>query len=208
MIGLIAAGVSAVGGIVKGIAGAKQAKQAREAIQNYKRQELKNVYGDLEVSTLGAELQREELARSTATSVQALQQGGARALGIGVGRVQEIAVDQSRQIGSDLDRQKQTIDQLKAGGEADLQSMRERREEADLAGLGNQLNVGQQNLMGGIGDVAGAFTAGATSGATGAAGKTNPYLDASGNVKAEQTTANNPFQVNNPLFTQPPQLPY
>lgn len=206
----VAAGaISVVGGVAKSVIGARQAKKAREAIKNYKRQELKNAYEGLEVSTLSADLQREELARASATSIQALQAGGIRGVIGGVGGVQQSVVQQSRQIGADLDRQQMQIEQMKAADEVRIQQMQERREEADLAGLGQQQAVGQQNVMSGISTVAGA--AGAMAGLQGQGGQTPAPTGATGAVGA----ANNPwvnldqaFKVTNPVFTQPPALPY
>lgn len=146
--------IGGVGGVAKTILGASQASKARKAIENYKRQELTNAYEGLSVSTLGADLQREELARAAATSIGALQKSGVRGLVGGIGAVQQGVIQQSRQIGSDLDIQQKRIDELQAGDETRIQQMQERREEADLAGLGQQQNVGQQNLFSGIGDIA------------------------------------------------------
>lgn len=185
--GVGAAAIGAVGGIAKSIMGAKQARQARKAIDAYDRQELTNVYGELSVSTMGADLQREELARATATGVQALQQGGVRGLVGGLGRLQAGNIQQSRQIGADLDIQQKEIDQLRAGDEGRIQQMTERREEADLAGLGQQLMVGQQNLMSGIGDIA--QSASAFGGMMGGAGK----AAAPGQSAFPKNTVANPF---------------
>lgn len=153
------AGLSATGGIVKTILGARQARKAQEAIDNYQRQALTNAYADLEVSTLGADLQVEQMNRTTANTVQALKAGGARALIGGIGKVQQINTDASRQIAADLDNQKNYNEKLEAQGEMQVQNMQERREEADLAGLGQQLSVGQQNIFGGIADTIRGFGA-------------------------------------------------
>ena len=170
----VAAGVvSVVGGVAQSVIGARQAKKAREAIKNYKRQELKNAYSDLDVSTLSADLQREELARVSASSIQALRSGGVRGVIGGVGSVQESNVLQSRAIGADLDRQQQQIDQLRASDEVRIQQMQERREEEDLRGLGQQLATGQQNVMGGISTAAAGV--GALAGLGGQA-QTNPTV--------------------------------
>lgn len=150
----IGAGLSILGGITKGILGASQASKARKAIDDYKRQELTNAYDQLSVSTLGADLQREELARASASSIQALQQSGIRGLVGGIGKVQQNNIQQSRQIGADLDMQQRQIEQLVATDDARIRAMQETREQEDLAGLGQQQNVGQQNMFSGIGDVA------------------------------------------------------
>lgn len=133
------------GGRARSRRASKEAAAAQKAIDNYDRQELLNAYAGLSVSTFGADLQREELARATATSVSALQQAGIRGLVGGLGRVQSINALQSRQIGADLDVQQKAIDQMRAQDETQIRQMMERREEQDLAGLGQQLNVALQN---------------------------------------------------------------
>lgn len=148
--GIASASIGAVGSIAQGIMGASQASKAKKALANYQRQELTNSYEGIGVSTLGADLQREELARSSANSVQALQQSGVRGVVGGIGAVQKANVQQSRQIGADLDMQRNRLDQLVAQDETRIRQMQEEREKADLAGLGQQLAVGQQNLFGGI----------------------------------------------------------
>lgn len=148
--GVAAAAVVVVGGVAQMIIAAKQAKKAREAEERYNRQELTNVYSGLSVSTAGSDLQREELARATATGVEALQKAGSREVVAGMGRLQAGNIQQSRQIGADLDRQQKEIDRLRARDEARIQRGIERREEADLAGIGREGQVAQQNLMGGI----------------------------------------------------------
>jgi len=178
--GVGAAIIGGVGGIAKTIMGAKQAAQAREAIENYQRQELTNVYGGLSVSTLGADLQREELARATATGVQALRQSGTRGLIGGLGRLQAGNIRQSRQIGADLDVQQKQIDLLRAQDEGRIRAMTERREEADLAGLGQQQMVGQQNIFSGIGDISQGLFAGSR--LFGQNGGTRPQTSRAGTI--------------------------
>ena len=148
---IAAAAVAVVGGVASAVVSAKQAKNARNAIKNYKRQELTNAYKDVTIETRGAQLQREELARSSATSINALRQGGIRGVVGGVGQVQQANVLQSRVIGADLERQQKQIDQLKASDEVRIQQTQEAREQADLAGLGQQLQAGRQGVMNGIG---------------------------------------------------------
>jgi hypothetical protein len=146
----IASGAAAVvGGVTQSIIAAKKAKAMESAIRDYKRQTFDNAYADTTVSTLSAKLQQEELARATATSVQALQERGVRGVA-GVGILQENAIKASRAIGADLDKQKQTIDQLRAQDEVRIQEATEAREVADLQGLGTALNVQQQNTANGI----------------------------------------------------------
>ena len=178
--------------------GASQARKARKAIEQYQRQEITNAYEGLSVSTMGADLQREEMARATATGVQALQAGGVRGLVGGLGQVQAGVTAQSRQIGADLDIQQKEIDQLRAGDEKRIQQMTERREEADLAGLGQQLAVGQQNLYGGIGDIA--QSASAAGGMMGGMGATPQVQAVGGGLQAQGAAPMQGAQFTNPFM--------
>ncbi|GAF86431.1 unnamed protein product, partial [marine sediment metagenome] len=72
----------------------------------------------------------------------------------GVGKVIK-SVDEGLNVAAaDLDRQQKEKQKLIAQEESKIRDMRERREEADLAGLGQQMATGQQNLMGGIAGLA------------------------------------------------------
>lgn len=147
------AATSLIGGIGKLIGGAKRANDARKAIDSYQRQQLNNAYGDLQVSTLGADLQREEMARSTASMTDAARQGGVRGLAQ-LGRIQAQNNIQSQQIAAGLDQQQRQIDMMKAQDDARIRQMQETREQQDLAGLGQAMEVGRQDMYSGIGDVA------------------------------------------------------
>lgn len=184
--GAAAAAVGVVGGIAQTIIGGKQAAKAQKAIDNYQRQELTNVYEGQRISTEGAEIQKDMAAQATATSMAALKSGGTRALVGGVGTVQAQNVAAARQIGAQLDEQQVALDRLKASDEVRIQTMQERREEADLAGLGQQLASGQQTMMSGLSNVGGALGAAgrmsqmnklAKSYGMDAVGKANQFLD-------------------------------
>lgn len=146
--------LGAAGGIAKGIMGAVQASKAQKAIANYRRQDLNNVMDGVSVSTRAAEFAQEQLAQSAATAMQDLKASGVRGVVGATSKIVGTAVDSAQKIGAGLDEQQKALDLAKAQDEARIRDMQERREEADLAGLGQQMAVGQQNLFGGIGDVA------------------------------------------------------
>ena len=150
----IGAGVGAVGGLIQMINGASQARKARKALDAYVRQDLTNKFADLQVSRLGADLQKEQLAQSTATGVDVLRSSGDRALAAGLSRVVGQGNMEAKRIGADLDKQQKENDRLRAQDEVRIEGMTERREEQDLAGLGQQLNVGQQGVQRGLGTIA------------------------------------------------------
>lgn len=141
------------GGIAKSIMGAKQASKAQKGIDNYDRQELVNTMEAITVSTLGSDLARRELARSASSSMEALQASGVRGVVGGVGKVQAGVSKQSQEIGAKLDEKLDAKSLAVAKDEVRIQGLTEEREKADLAGLGQQLMVGQQNIFSGIADV-------------------------------------------------------
>lgn len=172
------AGVGLLGSGYQAIKGAKDAKDAQRALENYERQELTNIAEGLQVSTLGADLQREEQARLAATQVGALQGAGARGVIGGLGRVEAGNQQMNRQIGAELDAQQKQIDQMRAQDEANIRGMQEQREQQDVAALSSQYNAGNQMMWQGIGGIAQTGMAG-----LGAIGKTSEATKAAGKFK-------------------------
>jgi hypothetical protein len=148
------AGVGLLGSGYQAIKGAKDARDAKNALDNYQRQEFNNIAEGMQVSTLGADLQREEQARLAATQVGALQGAGVRGVLGGLGRVEAGNQMLNRQIGAELDAQQKQIDQMYAQDEANIRNMQEQREMQDISGLSSQYNAGNQQMMQGIGGMA------------------------------------------------------
>jgi len=148
---------SPVLGIGLGIAGAIQAgkekRDAQEALENYQRQELKNVAEGLQVSTLGSDLQREEQARLASGQIGALREGGARTLIGGLGRVEAGNQRVMRETGANLDMQQKQIDQIQAEDDARIRTMQENREIGDLSALSSQYQAGKQDQQTGFGNI-------------------------------------------------------
>lgn len=145
--------VGAAGGIGKYFEGRKMQKEAQRFIDSFKWQELKNVYENRQVSTLGADYQSEELARMSGTSVDALRQSGTRGIVGGLGRVEQQNRDLNRQIATDLDQQQQQINWAISQDNAQLRAMNEQRQADELAGYGQMMNTGMGMKYGGISDV-------------------------------------------------------
>jgi hypothetical protein len=139
--------------------------KAKRALDSYVRQTLENVYDDIGISRYGADLQTEQAQLAMGTGFDAIQQAGTRGVIGGAGRVLARNNDMMRQIGADLDMQENRRRQMAAQDNARIRQMQERREEMDLAGLGQQMNIGRQDMWSGIGDIA---NAGMFAGQTGA----------------------------------------
>ncbi len=147
----IAAGTAAYS-IGKSIKEGKAKKEAARAINNMKAPEMQNAGENLQVSTLGSDLQREEQARNSATQVQAAQDAGTRGI---IGSVGKIAAQNQRvnaQTAADLDRQQKEIDYFKAQDNATIRNLKEQRFRDKLAALSSQYNASSQNQQQAIGN--------------------------------------------------------
>lgn len=109
----------------------------------------------MQVSTRGADLQKEEQARLAATQTGALTDAGSRALGVGIGRVSAQNQNLNAEIGANLDEQQNNITNVRAQDEQRIQMTKEQRQQAKLAALSSQYNASSQNMMGGIGNAIG-----------------------------------------------------
>lgn len=156
----VAQGINTAVGIYNTVRSIGQEASAKRALNAYVRQDLKNsnVYKNTQVSTLGADLKREEQARLNVSQIEALQGGGVRALVGGLGRVVAGSQDINNQIGVNLDEQQKEIDRLKASDEATIRAMQEQREQNDINALSSQISGAQQGFQTGVGQ----FTEGLT----------------------------------------------
>lgn len=149
---IVAAGLAVAAGAsaAQTVSGAVRTSRARKALENFQRQELKNVTEGMRVSTLGAELQTQEAQRRFATSVEALRAGGVRGLVGGLGTVEQQQQSAQQQIAAGLDIQQQQIEQARAQDLANIRSMQEQRESAQIAGLGAEIAAGRQQVNAGL----------------------------------------------------------
>lgn len=123
--------------------GSRIAREAREDRENYVRQDLSNVYEGMAVPTRGAQLQREEGMRTQAEMAYLASQGGARSA---IGGSQVIAAqtrDTMSRVGAQLEESEMRLRQMIAEDEARIQQMYERREEQDLAAIGQREAYGE-----------------------------------------------------------------
>lgn len=131
----------------------KKEKEAKRAAEEYDRQNLTNPYEDLQVSTLGADLQQANLNNQVTTATDALRAGGARAVLGGLPTIYDSVIQANQQIAAGLDQQYNQNQQLSAQGNAMVQNMNEQRENNDLLGIGNSMNVARQQYNQGLSNV-------------------------------------------------------
>lgn len=138
------------GGAVNYFEGRKRRKAAEAALAKFEYQDLENVHEGRQVSTLGADLKREENARLAATQTDALRNAGTRGLIGGLGRIQQNNNLLNREVSADLDRQQKDIDRDVANDNANIRQMTERRQSEELAGIGAELEAGRQTQANGV----------------------------------------------------------
>lgn len=135
--------------------GYENKKKAQNAIDNYNRQDLdkSNPYENMQISTVGSDLMREENQRNTANIVDAMRNGGSRGIAMLPGVVS--ANNQANEAGrAYLDDQMIKRNYAIAGDKTAIRGMKEERENADLAGLGQQLQTGRQDMFSGFRGIA------------------------------------------------------
>jgi len=143
-------GISALGGAFQAITGAKQARDAQNALNDLPIPELQNVYAGMQVSKLGNELLSEQNQKRFATNVDALRSGGVRGIIGGLGEANAQAKQTDLQIKADYDKQENDIAMAQAGDEARMQAMKEQRYMGNVAALSSQISAGNAQQMQGL----------------------------------------------------------
>lgn len=128
----------------------KKEKEAKQAADEYERQQLKNTFENLPVSTLGAELQQQNLNNQVATATDVLRAGGTRAILGGLPTIYDNIIQSNNQIAAGLDQQYNQNQLLSAQGAAGVQNLNEQRERDDLLGIGNAINTARQEYNQGL----------------------------------------------------------
>lgn len=131
---------------------ANKKKIARE-IKNMKEVQLTNIADGMQVSTRGADLKKEKQAQLATTQTSALQDGGARALIGGLGRVSQGSQDVNDSIAANLDEQENNITNVRAQDEQRIQTTKEQRQANKMAALSSQYNAASQNQAQGMANV-------------------------------------------------------
>ena len=128
-------------------------KKQKEAIRNFKSQELTNPNENIQISTEKADQETDAALARFGTTIEALQRGGARTVLGGVPRVNDSNILLQNLISQDIGRQEAERSVRIAGGEERIRAIRENREQLALQGLGQALNVANQNSQTAIRDI-------------------------------------------------------
>lgn len=140
----------------QGIKGASDRRRAQKMLDNYERQDISpgtSPYENVQLSTVGTDLLREESQRSASNAFNIMSNAGSRAIIGGVPRIVSTSNNVNREIQRQLDEQNQKRQYAIAGDESAMRSMREQRDYQNINALSSQINAGQQmfydGLMGG-----------------------------------------------------------
>lgn len=184
----IGLGISAITSGVNLMSGLKRKNEAQKKLARFRRQDLRNVADGMQVARLGADLRAAESARAFSSSVDALRSGGVRALVGGLNRAEVQRKAEMGHIGASLAMQQAQIQRVRAQDQARIRDIQERRDYAEIAGLGKEISEGRnQAQQGAFGLMSTAF-AGAKlqkagmlgKGATGAGGGGSLFGSGSG----------------------------
>jgi hypothetical protein len=125
--------------------GNKDQKKHQAELDAYQRQTLENTYKNMQISTIGSDMMREESSRNMATAMNTIGNAGSRAV---IGATPKLVAEQNnvnRTIQKDLDDQTQRRNYAIAQDDAQIRGMQEQREYQDLAGIGNAIDTARQD---------------------------------------------------------------
>lgn len=133
---------------------AQEKKKAKRALDNYDRQELKNPYENVQISTEGSDLMREESGRTSANLVEAAQGSGVRGVMGAIPKIQAYTNLENRDAQKYLDDQVQKREYAIAGDETNLRAVKENRDNANISALSSQIDKADQDMWNGISGMA------------------------------------------------------
>ena len=189
----IMGGLTVAKGAYDTVQASKEKKQRQAELDAYQRQELTNSYKNMQISTIGSDLMREESSRNMATAMNSIGNAGTRAI---IGATPKLVAEQNnvdRAIQKELDEQVQKRDYAIAGDDAQIRGMQEQREYQDLAGLGNAIDTARQDQNMGMNTMLNGVMS-AASGMSGSIGNSTP--------KVKPVSTLNPIGIQKPSFSK------
>lgn len=159
--GIIGAGVGTGLSLYNTISSAKQKRRAQNELNDYDRQVLDNAFENIPINTAGSDLLREQGAQTTANMVDALQNGGTRAIIGGLPRVGAYVNEIDRAAARNLDDQYTRRDYAAAADNARIERITEDRDIANINALSTQVDAGRQGVWDGLMGFGSSIAAGA-----------------------------------------------
>jgi len=156
MAGATTGAMAVAGGINAGLSGGQflsgmsERKRAKRALENYQRQELNNAFRDVQISTLGSDLMREENARNMATATDTMAQAGDRSIVGGLPKIVAQTNIANQEARNYLDGQAIKRNYAIGQDEQQIRSIKEARDNANISALSSQVNSANQDMWNGL----------------------------------------------------------
>jgi|GEM_PF-2103906 len=154
--GAITTATIAATALSTGLAGAKtvtamkERRRAKRALDNYERQELDNAFENVQISTIGSDLMREDNARNMATATETIAQAGDRAIVGGLPKIVAQTNIANQQARNYLDDQVIKRDYAMGQDQQQIRAMQESRDNANISALSSQYNAANKDMWDGI----------------------------------------------------------
>lgn len=140
------------------IKASKEKKDAQRAMDNYERQDLVNPHKDIQLSTYGTDIMRQDASRDIASFTDAARNAGIRGIMGAIPKLQAGSNRVNQQIGMDLEKQDLNRQQMIARGEERNTAYRENRDNQNLSAISSQYNAANQDFNQGLWGVASGIT--------------------------------------------------
>ena len=151
---LIGTGISAF----QTIKGASDKKAAQSAMDNYRRVELDNPYKNIQLSTYGTDIMRQDAALNLATLSDDARSAGVRGVMGAIPKLQAGYNKVSQQIGIDLEKQDLDRQYAVAQGDERILRMKEQRDNQNINAISSQYNAANEDFNRGLWGVASGLT--------------------------------------------------
>ena len=143
-------GAGLIMGGVQAYNGSKRASNAQKELNSYERESLDNAFKEIKISTLGADLLREENAKTSAGLTYASQLSGARGIMANIPKIISGTHQINQEAAKLLDDQQVRREYAIAGDNARIEGMLENRDVANIGALSSQIDAGNKDMYEGI----------------------------------------------------------
>lgn len=150
----ITGGVMAAASIGQTISGISGKKKAQRELDNLEVPELENAFKDIEISTMGSDLMREESSRTNASLVDAARYGGTRGLLGAMPKIAGLNNKSNAEARKYLDDQVIDREYAMANDETRIRRLEENRYLGEVQGLGQAIQSNKQDIWSGVRGIA------------------------------------------------------
>jgi len=144
------AAIASIGlGAYQAYKGNQMTKSGQKNYNDYNRVDLTNAYKNTPVSSVATDMANEQNQIVSADMIEAFRNAGMR----GVGMIPNVGIKtnkENQQTMAYLDNKIERRDYAIANDDVRIQQMKDAQDQANLAGIGNQIQTGRQDMYSGI----------------------------------------------------------